>query len=277
MLVMSATPIPRTLALMIYGDLSLSVLDELPKGRQKIETYAITSDKRQRAYGYLKKHIDEGYQCYVICPLIEEGESDMASVEEYREKLLENKIFEGCTIEVLHGKLKNKEKNEIMERFANGETDILVSTTVVEVGVDVPNAAIILIENAERYGLSQLHQLRGRVGRGNVKSTCILISDAQNEEAVSRMKVMVSSSDGFKIAEEDLRLRGPGNFFGNQQHGLPKMKIADIKTDMETLKNAQNCAQEILNRDFELNNEEHKALKGEIRLLFDSVGEYGLN
>ena len=277
MLVMSATPIPRTLALMIYGDLSLSVLDELPKGRQKIETYAISSDKRERAYWYLRKHIDEGYQCYVICPLIEEGESDMASALEYREKLLQNKIFEGCKIETLHGKLKNKEKNEIMERFANGETDILVSTTVVEVGVDVPNAAIILIENAERYGLSQLHQLRGRVGRGNVKSTCILVSDAQNDEAISRMKVMVTSTDGFKIAEEDLRLRGPGNFFGNQQHGLPKMKIADIKADMETLRNAQNCAQEILNQDFELKNEEYKSLKGEIRLLFDSVGEYGLN
>lgn len=277
MLVMSATPIPRTLALMIYGDLSLSVLDELPKGRQKIETYAITSDKRQRAYGYLRKHIDEGYQCYIICPLIEEGESDMASVEEYKEKLEKNKIFSGCKVETLHGKLKNKEKNEIMERFSKGETDILVSTTVVEVGVDVPNAAIILIENSERYGLSQLHQLRGRVGRGKVKSTCILISDAQNEEALSRMRIMVSSCDGFKIAEEDLRLRGPGNFFGNQQHGLPKMKIADIKADMETLKNAQVCAQEILNSDITLSKEENKSLKGEIRLLFDNVGEYGLN
>jgi len=274
---MSATPIPRTLALMIYGDLSLSVLDELPKGRQKIETYAITSDKRQRAYGYLRKHIDEGYQCYIICPLIEEGESDMASVEEYKEKLEKNKIFSGCKVETLHGKLKNKEKNEIMERFSKGETDILVSTTVVEVGVDVPNAAIILIENSERYGLSQLHQLRGRVGRGKVKSTCILISDAQNEEALSRMRIMVSSCDGFKIAEEDLRLRGPGNFFGNQQHGLPKMKIADIKADMETLKTAQVCAQEILNSDITLSKEENKSLKGEIRLLFDNVGEYGLN
>ncbi|MBQ4257660.1 MAG: ATP-dependent DNA helicase RecG [Clostridia bacterium] len=276
-LIMSATPIPRTLALMIYGDLALSVLDEMPPGRQKIATYAIGSDKRERAYGYLRKHIDAGYQCYIICPLIEEGESDMASVEEYEQILRESPAFEGVRIGTLHGRMKNDEKNAVMSAFSKGEIDLLVSTTVVEVGVDVPNAVIILIENAERYGLSQLHQLRGRVGRGKAKSTCILVTDAQNEEAAARMKIMCTTNNGFTIAEEDLKLRGPGNFFGNEQHGLPKMKIADLRTNMETLSDVQNCAREILETDPALELHEHRMLRSEIRLLFQKVGGYGIS
>ena len=276
-LIMSATPIPRTLALMIYGDLALSVLDEMPPGRQTIATYAVGSDKRERAFAYLRKHIDEGYQCYIICPLIEEGESDMASVEEYEALLRESPAFSGVRIGALHGRMKNDEKNAVMTAFSRGEIDLLVSTTVVEVGVDVPNAVIILIENAERYGLSQLHQLRGRVGRGKAKSTCILITDAQNEETAARMKIMCQTNNGFTIAEEDLRLRGPGNFFGNEQHGLPKLKIADLKTNMETLSDVQNCARAILEKDPALALYEHRMLRSEIRLLFTKVGGYGIS
>ncbi len=215
MLVMSATPIPRTLALIIYGDLDISVLDELPPGRQTIETYAISSRKRARALQYIRTHLDAGQQAYIICPLVEESTNDMASVVQYA-NALQTETFPDKVIGILHGKMKPKEKDTVMTAFAKGEIDVLVSTTVVEVGVDVPNAVIILIENAERYGLSQLHQLRGRVGRGTMKSTCILVSDAQNEEAVARLKILCSTSDGFRIADEDLRLRGPGDFFGEK-------------------------------------------------------------
>mgnify|MGYP005758720637 CR=1 FL=1 len=272
LLVMSATPIPRTLALMIFGDLDISILDELPPGRQKIETFAITSDKRERAFGYVKKHLDRGLQGYMICPLIEEGQSDMASVTQYRD-MLEEGAFSGYRIGILHGRMKPREKDAVMAQFSSGELDLLVSTTVVEVGVDVPNAVIIVIENAERYGLSQLHQLRGRVGRGHEKSTCILISDAQNEEAVTRLRVMCSTSDGFRIADEDLKLRGPGDFFGSRQHGLPQLSIADMAQDITLLKLAQREARHLLHEDPELEQPEHRGLRAETRRLFEKVGD----
>ncbi len=270
MLVMSATPIPRTLALMIYGDLDISVLDELPPGRQPVSTYAITSDKRQRAFRFLQKHIDAGKQCYIICPMIEEGQNDLASVTQYAEKL-NSEWLPGYRIGILHGRMKAKEKEAVMAGFAAGSLSVLVSTTVVEVGVDVPNAVIMMIENAERYGLSQLHQLRGRVGRGKDRSTCILVSDAQNDEAVARMKIMCETNDGFKIADQDLKLRGPGNFFGQKQHGLPDLKIADMLEDTAVLKEAQTVAGELVAADSDLSRPEHRGLRAEVNRLFDGL------
>ena len=276
--VMSATPIPRTLALIIYGELDISILDELPPGRQKIETYAVTSELRQRAYNYVKKHLDAGRQGYIICPLIDEGESDteLASAVKYADEL-QRGDFRGYTVGLMHGKMRSADKKKVMESFSNGETQLLVSTTVIEVGVDVPNAVIMVIENAERFGLSQLHQLRGRIGRGQYKSTCILITDAKNDTAQWRMKVMETTTDGFKIADEDLKLRGPGEFFGSRQHGLPEMKIADMLEDRSTLEETQRAAKEIMARDPELSSPESTALKNEIQRLFDAVGSAGMN
>lgn len=268
LLVMSATPIPRTLALMIYGDLDISILDELPPGRQKIETYLINSSKRRRAFGYVQKHLDEGRQAYIICPLIETGETELADVNSYAESV--RAFFAENNVGVLHGKMKPAEKEEVMQRFSQGEIDILVSTTVVEVGVDVPNAVIMLIENAERYGLSQLHQLRGRIGRGKHKSTCVLVSDAQNEDTIERLKIICNSSDGFKIADADLRLRGPGDFFGKRQHGLPQLKIADMMTDVAVLKSAQECAKRLLESGA-ADTEEYRFLRAEIKMLFSKA------
>lgn len=270
LLVMSATPIPRTLALMIYGDLDLSVLDELPPGRTPVATYSINSEKRARAFAFLKKHVEQGLQCYIICPMIEEGVNDMKSVSSYAKELREEWL-PGCRIGELHGKLPAREKERIMEEFAQGKLDILVSTTVVEVGMDVPNAAVMMIENAERYGLSQLHQLRGRVGRGKAASTCILVTDAQNEETLTRMKVMCSTNNGFRIADEDLKLRGPGDFFGSRQHGLPELKIADMLSDTELLGQTQAVAKSILKEDFSLEKQEHRGLRGEVRLLLSTL------
>lgn len=276
--VMSATPIPRTLALIIYGELDISILDELPPGRQKIETYAVTSELRQRAYNYVKKHLDAGRQGYIICPLVDEGESDteLASAVKYADEL-QRGDFRGYTVGLMHGKMRSADKKKVMESFSNGETQLLVSTTVIEVGVDVPNAVIMVIENAERFGLSQLHQLRGRIGRGQYKSTCILITDAKNDTAQRRMKVMETTTDGFKIADEDLKLRGPGEFFGSRQHGLPEMKIADMLEDRSTLEETQRAAKEIMARDPELSSPESAALKNEIQRLFDAVGSAGMN
>ena len=276
--VMSATPIPRTLALIIYGELDISILDELPPGRQKIETYAVTSELRQRAYNYVKKHLDAGRQGYIICPLVDEGESDteLASAVKYADEL-QRGDFRGYTVGLMHGKMRSADKKKVMESFSNGETQLLVSTTVIEVGVDVPNAVIMVIENAERFGLSQLHQLRGRIGRGQYKSTCILITYAKNDTAQRRMKVMETTTDGFKIADEDLKLRGPGEFFGSRQHGLPEMKIADMLEDRSTLKETQRAAKEIMARDPELSSPESAALKNEIQRLFDAVGSAGMN
>lgn len=270
LLVMSATPIPRTLALMVYGDLSVSILDELPPGRQKIETYLIDSGKRRRAFGYIQKHIDEGRQGYIICPLIDEGENDTASVNEYS-KIVAS-VLPKVRVGTLHGRMKPAEKDAVMQSFKKGELDLLVSTTVVEVGVDVPNAVIMLIENAENYGLSQLHQLRGRIGRGKHKSTCILLTDLQNEETIARLKVMTTTSDGFAISDADLKLRGPGDFFGKRQHGLPEMKIGNMITDMNVLKEAQDCARELMSGG-KIETYEYRRLRVQVKLLFERAGD----
>ena len=261
-LVMSATPIPRTLALIIYGDLDVSLIDELPPGRQKVDTFAVDSSYRARLNGFMEKLVSEGRQVFVVCPRIEDDEEqpdDLKSAEEHAAELREQ--LPGLRIGCIHGKLKAKEKDELMSQFSSGGLDVLVSTTVIEVGVDVPNAALMVIENAERFGLSQLHQLRGRVGRGRHKSWCILVSDAKGEEARARLAAMTHISDGFKIAEEDLRLRGPGDFFGSRQHGLPELHIADLGADMNVLKAAQESAKKLLESDPELAYPENARLK----------------
>ncbi len=258
-LVMSATPIPRTLALMIYGDLDLSVLDEMPPGRQKTETLLIDSPKRTRALGFLRKNIREGHQCYIVCPLVEDSDTiDLQSAESYIESLKHTPLSD-CRIGLLHGRMKSAEKDSVMDDFSHGRLDILVSTTVIEVGVNVPNATIMLIENAERFGLSQLHQLRGRVGRGSAQSYCILVSDSKSESTIQRLKVMCETNDGFKIADEDLRLRGPGDFFGSRQHGLPELRVANM-SDMLSLEQTQRAALRILARDPDLSLPEHRGL-----------------
>ena len=270
-LVMSATPIPRTLALMIFGDLDLSVLDEMPPGRQKIDTFMIDTSKRSRAYSFLKKQIDSGQQCYIVCPLVEQNdETGLISAEEY-DKALSKTVLKDCRKAILHGKMKGSEKERIMREFSDGNIDIIVATTVIEVGVDVPNSTVMMIENAERFGLSQLHQLRGRVGRGKHKSYCILISDNQKPNTIERLKVMCDTNDGFKIADEDLKLRGPGDFFGARQHGLPELKVADL-SDVETVENARLAAQEIIEKDPTLSLKEHRGLSFETQRLFASVG-----
>ena len=254
LLVMSATPIPRTLALMIYGDLDVSVIDELPPGRQKIDTFSVPGSYRQRIYKFLDKEIAAGRQAYVICSMVEENDQipdDRKAAAEYA-KMLQEQVFPHLAVACVHGRMKPREKDKVMSAFAAGEIHILVSTTVVEVGVDVPNATVMVVEDADRFGLSQLHQLRGRVGRGRHKSYCILISDNRNEETRARLKVMTQTGDGFKIAEEDLRLRGPGDFFGQRQHGLPSLKVADLTCDMALLHEAQQAAADLLARDPEL-------------------------
>ena len=249
-LVMSATPIPRTLALMIYGDLDVSVIDELPPGRQKVDTFTVDESYRERLYGFMDKLVKQGRQVFVVCPMVEENEEfdpDLKSAVEHAAEL--QQAFPQLSVGCIHGKMKAKDKEAVMADVVAGTIDILVSTTVIEVGVDVPNAALIVVENAERFGLSQLHQLRGRVGRGQHKSWCILISDAKNDEAKARLKAMCETNDGFRISEEDLRLRGPGDFFGKRQHGLPEMHIADLCGDMNILQTAQDAAKELLRAD----------------------------
>ena len=253
-LVMSATPIPRTLALILYGDLDVSVIDQLPPGRQPVQTFAVTSRYHQRVYNFIRKLVGEGRQAYIVCPMVEENEElpdERKAVTEYAKKL-QAEVFPDLKVAFVHGKMKPREKDAVMTAFAAHETDILVSTTVIEVGVDVPNAAVMVIENAERFGLSQLHQLRGRVGRGKHQSYCILISDNKNEETRQRLKVMTKTSDGFRIAEEDLRLRGPGDFFGQRQHGLPGLKVADLGCDTQLLQEARQAAEQLLAEDPEL-------------------------
>ena len=264
-LVMSATPIPRTLALIIYGDLDLSILDEMPKGRQKTETYLVTPDLRERAYAYVKKHLCQGRQGYIVCSLVEEGEATELTAANELFKELSDGFFKGFKLGLLHGKMKAAEKKAVMDSFASGETQLLVATTVIEVGIDVPNAVIMVIENAERFGLSQLHQLRGRIGRGSEKSTCILISEADETE---RLNVLASTTDGFKIADEDLKLRGPGDFFGSRQHGLPEMKIANMMTDGEVIKETREAAEKLLKNNPALAGEDFEALRKAVNRLF---------
>lgn len=270
-LVMSATPIPRTLALIIYGDLDISVIDELPPGRQKVDTFAVTESYRTRLNGFIRKLVTEGRQVFIVCPMIEENEElppNLKSAQEHCDTL--KACFPDLNIACVHGKLRPKEKSGIMADFVAGDIDVLVSTTVIEVGVDVPNAALMIVENADRFGLSQLHQLRGRVGRGEHKSYCVLVSDTENEISEARLKVMTQSNDGFKISEEDLKLRGPGDFFGSRQHGLPQMNIADLCSDMQVLQTAQVAAKELLQRDPELSLPEHSALKSAVDRLFEN-------
>lgn len=267
-LVMSATPIPRTLGLIIYGDLDISIIDEYPAGRQKIATYCVDSSYNARVYNYIKKFIAEGRQAYIVCPLVDENEAlGIKSASEYYEELSENQ-FKDYTLGLLHGKMKPKDKESVMRRFAAGEIQLLISTTVIEVGIDVPNAALMVIENAERFGLSQLHQLRGRIGRGEYSSACILISDVKSGDTKRRLDVIKNNTDGFKIADEDLKLRGPGDFLGSRQHGLPDMKIADIFADRETLHSAGKEAEELLRRDPMLHDAENAGLRSEITELF---------
>ena len=270
-LVMSATPIPRTLGLIIYGDLDISIIDEYPAGRQKIATYCVDSSYNARVYNYIKKFIAEGRQAYIVCPLVDENEAlGIKSASEYYKELSENQ-FKGYTVGLLHGKMKPKDKENVMRRFAAGEIQLLISTTVIEVGIDVPNAALMVIENAERFGLSQLHQLRGRIGRGEYSSACILISDVKSGDTKRRLDVIKNNTDGFKIADEDLKLRGPGDFLGSRQHGLPDMKIADIFADRETLHLAGKEAEELIKRDPALHDPENAGLRAEIAALFSRL------
>nr|MCR5825554.1 ATP-dependent DNA helicase RecG [Oscillospiraceae bacterium] len=268
LLVMSATPIPRTLALMIYGDLDVSLIDELPPGRQRVDTYAVNSSYRPRIYAFIRRLVAQGRQVYVVCPMVAEHDApgdERKAVTAYAETL-RREVFPELRVAALHGRLKPKEKDALMRAFAAGETDVLVSTTVIEVGVDVPNAALMLIENAECFGLSQLHQLRGRVGRGQHKSYCILLSDNDGEDNRRRLAVMQRSSNGFEIAEEDLKLRGPGDFFGARQHGLPTLRVADLQCDMELLHEARAAAEQLSRADPALDG--HPVLRRRIDELF---------
>ena len=279
-LVMSATPIPRTLALIIYGDLDVSVIDQLPPGRVPVQTFVVRESKRQRMYNFVRKQAGEGRQTYIVCPAVEEstgdgappGLMDLKAVKVYARQLQEQ-VFPQLRVGLLYGKMKPREKEAVMSAFARGELQVLVSTTVIEVGVDVPNAVIMMVENAERFGLSQLHQLRGRVGRGKEQSYCILLSDSTSPETLDRLKTMCRTNDGFAIAEYDLRTRGPGNFLGQQQHGLPQLRIADLATDVEVVAEAQRAANRVLADGPALQKPKHAALRAAVERLMDSVGE----
>ena len=290
-LVLSATPIPRTLSLVIYGDLDVSVIDELPPGRTPVQTFVVGEDKRQRMYGFVRKLVGEGRQAYIVCPAVEEVENQKTEREDFwnittpyqqGEELkaattyaeyLQTQVFPDLRVGLVHGKMKPREKDAVMTAFAGGELDVLVSTTVIEVGVDVPNAALMVVENADRFGLSQLHQLRGRVGRGKHQSYCVLVTSTRNPDSRARLKVLTKTTDGFQIAEEDLKLRGPGDFFGQRQHGLPQLRIADLAGDMRVLKEAQLAAQELLERDPGLKRPEHAPLLKQVHRLFEQHGD----
>ena len=247
-LVMSATPIPRTLALILYGDLDISVIDELPPGREPVETLLVGEKYRRRLWNFVRKTVEQGNQVYIICPLVEDSETcDLKSVQSHGRRL-RDEVFPDLKVGLLHGRMKQSDKDAVMGGFAEGSIQVLVSTTVIEVGVDVPNATLMIVENADRYGLSQLHQLRGRVGRGKAKSYCVLISDADSEISKQRLQVMCETSDGFKIAETDLRLRGPGDFIGQRQHGEFGFAVADLAADMGLLETTKEAASEIIGK-----------------------------
>lgn len=265
---MTATPIPRTLALILYGDLDISIIDELPPNRQKIETFAVGLSMEERVNNFIKQQIKEGRQAYIVCPLVEENEEiDAKSVLELFEKY-KTEVFSEYRVEYIHGKLKQKEKDEIMNNFKKGDIDILISTTVIEVGVNVPNASVMVIQNAERFGLAALHQLRGRVGRGEYKSYCILKYQGRSDNVRERMKVMQETNDGFVISEKDLELRGSGEFFGTKQHGIPEFKVANLFEDVDMLKGVQALAIKILEEDPNLENKENILLKNTIEKKF---------
>lgn len=272
LLVMSATPIPRTLGLLMYGDLDISILDELPPGRKPVKTRCITGKKRADLYGFLDREIDSGRQVYIVCPAIEDaGGSGLNAVKSYYEDIAKTYLPDR-RVGLMHGKLKPKEKAEVMDDFKSGRLDALVSTTVIEVGVDVPNATVMVIENAERYGLSALHQLRGRVGRGAAESWCFLVSDNASESVQKRLKFLCSTSDGFAVAQYDLETRGPGDFFGSRQHGLPTLQIADLMNDTRTLHAAQSEAVALLAEDPLLERPEHALLARQVEQMFDKAG-----
>ena len=281
-LVMSATPIPRTLALIIYGDLNVSIMDELPPGRTPVDTFVVREDKRARLYNFVRKLVGEGRQVYIVCPAVEENPGqgaqgtdwagsappmDRKAVITYAEQL-QKQVFPDLKVAYLHGKMKAKEKEAVMNAFSAGAVHVLVSTTVIEVGVDVPNAALMIIENAERFGLSQLHQLRGRVGRGKHQSYCVLVTNTRSQEAMQRLRTLASTTDGFQIAQKDLELRGPGDFFGSRQHGLPQLKLADLAGDMRLLSQAQEAARALLQADPTLSRPENRPVLERVRALF---------
>ena len=269
-LVMSATPIPRTLGMIIYGDLDISILDEMPKGRLPIRTYAVDTSYRERLYKFILKYVNNGFQAYIVCPLIEEGVSEKAAATDYINSL-QSTCLANVPTGLLHGKMKQTEKDAVMQDFKDNKLKVLVATTVIEVGVDVPNAVVMIIENAEQFGLSQLHQLRGRVGRGTEQSHCILVTDNKSEYTKQRMDTMVRTTDGFEIANEDLKLRGPGDFFGSKQHGLPRLKIADIYADLYILKVTGEAADDILRNDIHLEKPENNGYMKMINKLFENA------
>jgi ATP-dependent DNA helicase RecG len=272
-LVMTATPIPRTLALIIYGDLDVSVIDEMPPGRQKTDTFCISESGRERMYKFVEKEVAANHKAYIVCPMVDENEEmDITSATKYYHDL-QKKIFPQFKIGLVHGKMSSSEKNAAMEAFAFGDIDILVSTTVIEVGVNVPQATLMIIENAERFGLSQLHQLRGRVGRGSDKSYCVLVVSHLDEDIKRRMEIMTKTNDGFEISQTDLKMRGPGEFFGTRQHGLPPLKISSL-LDMDTLKKASEAADELLLNDPLLEKEENSLLKKRAENLLSKADEY---
>ena len=268
LLVMSATPIPRTLALIMYGDLDVSILNELPPGRQSVDTFLVNESYRSRINAFIRKQVAEGHQCFIVCPAVEENEELNIKSAEVWAQTLQQTVFPDLRVALLHGQMKGAEKEGIMASFARGEADILVATTVIEVGVDVPNATLMVIEDADRFGLSQLHQLRGRVGRGSSKSYCILTSQNRNPETLQRIKAFCKTNDGFRIAEEDLKLRGPGDFFGQRQSGLPTFKVADLSMDLQTLKDAQAASAQWIDTEGTADTPEAKALRERIGDLF---------
>ena len=277
-LVMTATPIPRTLALILYGDLDISIIDELPPGRKPIETFAVDNSMRNRINNFIRKKVSEGRQVYIVCPLVEESDTIEAKSAMETADNIANNDFSDLSVGLLHGKMKPKDKDAVMKDFVEGKIDILVSTTVIEVGVNVPNATVMVIENAERFGLAQLHQLRGRVGRGKHQSYCILYNNGKSKISAERMKVMQKTNDGFIISEKDLELRGPGEFFGTRQHGIPDLKIANLYRDMDILKLSQEAALDIMGQDRNMEKDEHLGLKKKVIERFkEKADELSLN